>query len=68
MAFNSLADFFAMGGYGFYVWLSYGISFLALAVLIINTLIKRKKILKTVNQRIAREERIKKAKNRKGTL
>jgi heme exporter protein D len=68
MAFNSLADFFAMGGYGFYVWLSYGISFLVLAVLIINTLTKRKKILKTVTQRIGREERIKKAKNRKDTL
>ncbi|HEY7866096.1 MAG TPA: heme exporter protein CcmD [Psychromonas sp.] len=68
MAFNSLADFFAMGGYGFYVWLAYGISFLGLLVLIINTLIKRKKILKAVNQRIAREERIKKAKNREGML
>lgn len=68
MAFNSLADFFAMGGYGFYVWLAYGISFLGLFVLIINTLVKRKKILKAVNQRIAREERIKKAKNREGTL
>ncbi len=68
MAFNSLADFFAMGGYGFYVWLAYGISFLGLLVLIINTLVKRKKILKAVNQRIAREKRIKKAKNMEGTL
>jgi len=68
MAFNSLADFFAMGGYGFYVWLAYGISFLGLLALIINTLAKRKKILKAVNQRIAREERINKAKNREGTL
>lgn len=68
MAFDSLADFFVMGGYGFYVWLAYGISFLGLTVLIINTLVKRKKILKTVEQRIAREERIKKAKNRKDTL
>ena len=68
MAFDSLSDFFVMGGYGFYVWLAYGISFLGLAVLIINTLVKRKKILKTVEQRIAREERIKKAKNRKDTL
>jgi len=68
MAFDSLADFFAMGGYGFYVWLAYGISFLGLAVLIINTLLKRKKILKAVNQRIAREKRIKQAKNMEGTL
>lgn len=68
MAFNSLADFFAMGGYGFYVWLAYGISFLGLLVLIIDTLVKRKRILKAVNQRIAREKRIKKAKNMEGTL
>ncbi|MFT6926596.1 MAG: heme exporter protein D [Psychromonas sp.] len=68
MAFNSLADFFAMGGYGFYVWLAYGISFLGLLVLIINTLTTRKKILEAVNQRIAREERIKKAQNMEGTL
>ena len=27
--FDSLTEFFAMGGHGFYVWLSYGIVFLA---------------------------------------
>ncbi|MGB5444857.1 MAG: heme exporter protein CcmD [Psychromonas sp.] len=68
MAFNSFADFFAMGGYGFYVWLAYGISFLSLIVLIFNTLTKRTKIFRAVKQRIAREERINKAKNREGTL
>ena len=68
MAFNSFADFFAMGGYGFYVWLAYGISFVCLIILIFNTLAKRKKIIRVVTQRIAREERIKKAKNMEGTL
>ncbi len=68
MAFDSLADFFAMGGYGFYVWLSYGISFLALFVLIFNSRAKKKKILKSVEQRLSREQRIKKAQNMEGTL
>jgi len=68
MAFNSFADFFAMGGYGFYVWLAYGISLASLILLIFNTLVKRKKIIRVVIERIAREERIKKAKNTKGTL
>ncbi|HEY5715457.1 MAG TPA: heme exporter protein CcmD [Psychromonas sp.] len=68
MAFNSFADFIAMGGYGFYVWLAYGISFLCLIVLIFNTLEKRKKIFRVVTQRIAREQRINKAKNREGIL
>ncbi|WP_019613232.1 MULTISPECIES: heme exporter protein CcmD [Psychromonas] len=68
MAFTSIADFFAMGGYGFYVWLAYGISILSLIVLIINTMHKRKMVLKTVKQRIAREQRIKNASNMEGTL
>ena len=68
MAFNSFADFFAMGGYGFYVWLAYGISLACLILLIFNTLVTRKKIIKVVTERIAREQRIKKAKNTKGTL
>ncbi|WP_372881303.1 heme exporter protein CcmD [Psychromonas sp.] len=68
MAFNSWADFIAMGGYGFYVWLAYGISFLSLIILIFNTLTKRKKIFRAVIQRIKREERINKAKNMEGTL
>lgn len=68
MAFNSFADFFAMGGYGFYVWLAYGISLACLILLILNTLVTRKKIIKVVTERIAREQRIKKAKNTKGTL
>ncbi len=39
-------EFFAMGGYGFYVWMSYGIS---LAVLLINfflPVIQRKQLLR----------------------
>lgn len=33
MAFTSLNEFLAMGGYGFYVWLSYGLTALVLAAL-----------------------------------
>ena len=32
MQWNSTAEFFAMGGYGFYVWGSFGLSALALVV------------------------------------
>lgn len=68
MAFDSLADFFAMGGYGFYVWLSYGITFIALLVLIVNSIARKKDIFKNVEQRLSREQRIKKAKEMEGTL
>lgn len=68
MAFSSVADFFSMGGYGFYVWLSYSISFLSLIILIINTRNKKNKIFKRVRQRLARQQRIANAQNREGTL
>ena len=32
MQWNSLAEFFSMGGYAFYVWGSFGLSALALLV------------------------------------
>ena len=32
MQWNSLAEFLAMGGYGLYVWGSFGVTALALAV------------------------------------
>jgi heme exporter protein D len=68
MAFNSFADFWAMGGYGFYVWLAYGVTLLSLLILILNTLAKKRNILKSVNQRIKRAQRINKAKNMENTL
>ncbi len=68
MAFDSLADFFAMGGYGFYVWLSYGLTFFSFIVLIVNSVLKKNKILKGVELRLSREQRIKKAKKLEGTL
>lgn len=68
MAFASVADFFAMGGYAFYVWLSYAISFLSLIILLINTLNKKRTILMKVKKAIARQQRIKNAQNRDGSL
>tara|TARA_R110001583_G_scaffold50189_9_gene156657 strand:+ start:16952 stop:17158 length:207 start_codon:yes stop_codon:yes gene_type:complete len=68
MAFASLSDFIAMGGYSFYVWLAYGVSLLSLAVLIFSSVVKRKKIFYQVEQRLQREQRIKAAEKREGTL
>jgi heme exporter protein D len=41
-----MSEFFAMGGYGLYVWGSYGVTFALLAVEII-LLLKRKRETKT---------------------
>lgn len=68
MAFASLSDFIAMGGYSFYVWLAYGVSLLSLVVLIFSTVSKRKKIFYQVEQRLLREQRIKAAEKREGIL
>ena len=68
MAFASWSDFIAMGGYSFYVWLAYGVSLLSVFLLVISTVTKRKKIFKHVEQRLLREQRIKAAENREGTL
>ena len=68
MAFTSINEFFAMGGYGFYVWLAYGLTFLALFILVVNSVAKKNKIFKEVEQRLSREQRIKKAQHMENTL
>ncbi|EXI62368.1 hypothetical protein MHD_08550 [Mannheimia granulomatis] len=55
--FESISDFFAMGGYGFYVWLSYGVSFIAMGGLICLSRREYKAILAQVKKELAREER-----------
>ena len=38
MIWNSAADFFAMGGYGLYVWGSYGVALVCMAIEAVLTL------------------------------
>lgn len=57
--FNSLSDFFAMGGYGFYVWLSYGITFLVIGLLVWQSRREIKQTLKLAKKEAVREARLK---------
>ncbi|OOF55643.1 heme exporter protein CcmD [Rodentibacter genomosp. 2] len=66
MFFQTWSDFFDMGGYGFYVWLSYGISLVAIVALIIQSLKQRKTILKNVLRETQREMRLQQANTNKG--
>lgn len=59
MQFDSLIDFLNMGGYAFYVWLSYGITFFSLATLIILSLLQKRKILIQIAKKMQREDRLK---------
>jgi len=62
MHFDSFSDFIAMGGYGFYVWLSFGTCALILLGILVSSLRDTKHIMASVEQQIVREERIKQAK------
>ncbi|WP_426359926.1 heme exporter protein CcmD [Pseudocolwellia sp. HL-MZ19] len=61
MQFDNINAFFDMGGYGFYVWLSYGVTALAIILLIILSKQKHKNTLLAINQRYTRELKRKEA-------
>lgn len=64
-AFASWADFFAMGGYGFYVWLAVALTLVPLLLLCLHTYIQRKMIISAIIQQQAREARQKAARSRR---
>jgi heme exporter protein D len=53
----SLNEFFHMGGYGFYVWTSYGIALVVLLANIIAPLRQRRKILNNIARTAKRRAR-----------
>lgn len=61
MQFSSFSEFIAMGGHGFYVWLSYGVSALLLMLLVVFSVNKHKTIIKQIQQRQQRELKLKQA-------
>lgn len=58
--FSSISDFFAMGNYGFYVWLSYSVSIAAMAGLIWLSRREEKQIIQGVKKELSREAQLKK--------
>jgi heme exporter protein D len=52
----SWSEFFAMGGYAFFVWTSYGIAFLVVVFNIVMPMIHRKKVISRVKRAIRREQ------------
>lgn len=67
MFFQSWSDFIHMGGYGFYVWLAYGMSFVACTVLALQSMSARKKVLREVLAEQQREIRLQQAQQRAKT-
>ncbi|ARP37620.1 heme exporter protein D [Vibrio crassostreae] len=68
MYFESLSDFFAMGGYASYVWSAFGITFLAMIILLVVSVRRGKQLLNEVQAKIDRQARIDAAKNMENTL
>ncbi len=61
MQFDSFSDFINMGGYGFYVWLSFGISAVLLALLVFSSRAGHQKIIKDIASRQQRENKLRQA-------
>ena len=68
MFFQSWSDLLNMGGYGFYVWLSYGLSFIAIVALIIQSLMGKSAVLKSVKREQQRESRLQQVQQKGETL
>ncbi len=51
-----MSEFFAMGGYAFYVWTSYGLTFVLMFIGILKPLITNKQILRGLLLKRKREQ------------
>ncbi|EFX90678.1 heme exporter protein D [Actinobacillus ureae] len=58
--FESLSDFLSMGNYGFYVWLSYAVSIIAMGGLIWFSRREEKQIMQQIKKELAREAQLNK--------
>ncbi|MGY4106879.1 heme exporter protein CcmD [Aeromonas encheleia] len=68
MHFASFSDFMAMGGYAFYVWLSFGMTWLCLVGIVISTRLKTRSLLDEMRSKQVREVRRKAAQQMENTL
>lgn len=59
MHFQSWSEFWAMGGYGLFVWLSFGLTYLLLVGLIAYSHMQQRAFMQQFAERLAREKRIK---------
>lgn len=61
MQFSSFAEFVNMGGHGFYVWLSYGVSIALLGLLVFFSVKKHNDAIKQIQLKQIREAKLKRA-------
>lgn len=61
MQFESIDAFLNMGGYAFYVWLSYGVSAILLILLFLSSKANHQKTIKQIAMRQKRENKLRQA-------
>lgn len=59
MHFESLSAFLDMGGYAFYVWLSYGVTFILLLGITVISVRKRKQLINQIRAKQTQEQKLK---------
>ena len=57
MQFDSITAFLEMGGYGFFVWLSFGFGFIALLILVLQSKSALKRAKSSIANRIVTEQK-----------
>ncbi len=57
MQFSSFSELIQMGGQGLYVWSSYGITFLVIAINVLSPLLRQRALRKEIKHSINREVR-----------
>ncbi|MEE4378647.1 MAG: heme exporter protein CcmD [Candidatus Competibacteraceae bacterium] len=57
MNFSSWSEFFHMGGYALYVWLSYGLTLAVLGMVILAMLFRHRQLKRDLEQRTRRQRR-----------
>ena len=61
MQFNNFSEFINMGGYGFYVWLSFGAAALILTLLLVSSKAGHQQIINQIAKRKQREDKLRQA-------
>ncbi|MDO6428704.1 heme exporter protein CcmD [Thalassotalea sp. 1_MG-2023] len=61
MQFSNFAEFIAMDGHGFYVWLSYGFTFAIFVILALFSNARHHATLAHIKRRYNREKKLKQA-------
>ncbi|MDP2371823.1 heme exporter protein CcmD [Rhodoferax sp.] len=55
MQWNSASEFFAMGGYGLYVWGSFGVTAAVMTIEVFLVNLRRRQVLRNLRSEIASE-------------